>query len=357
LKPATRVPFVTLSLIAVNIIVAFVMLLRAGGSEDFGFLSSAPTLISVFTSIFVHANVLHLMGNMIFLAAVGAAVEIATGSLRFLAVYLLSGLGGILVFWLSTRMVTDGSPLVGASGCIAGCATYYSVRYTKFRVPLAPKRSATVAGVTIAWLVLQVAGALITIGEPVHRSGFFAHLGGAMLGLLLGVFFRSPDLGDRKLGHQVLEALNDRGVSVQIQHAQNHLKDHPEDIEMQLRLAEQYREIGDHSDEGKTLLAVLFVLSGESLHATIIRLFDLKLVDQMSPQKRRQLADRVEKPLAIKLLSTVASMPKSEKQRPEALLELSKLLTGDDSARMVDLLRADYPTHPATEIAKKMGLR
>jgi Rhomboid family len=298
------------------------------------------------------------MGNMVFLAAVGAAVEIATGSVRFLVVYLFSGICGVALFWLSVRHNLEAPPLVGASGCIAGCAVYYSLRYTKFRVPLAPKASATVAWVTFAWLLMQVIGAVIRIGEPLHASSFFAHLGGALGGMILGLLFRAPDLGAQKLGHQVYEALNDHGPAAQIAHLKEHLKAHPEDLAMHLKLAEEYQEMGDVKDEVLTLKGVLFQLKGEHADAAVSRLLELKQLGDIAPIRRRQLADNVSGSVASKVLWTIADMPKAEPQRPEALLELVGRLREDspkDSARALDLLKSDYPSHSAMEIAKQRG--
>ncbi len=326
--------------------------------DSYGFKATESSIWTSFTSMFMHANAIHLLGNMVFLAAVGAAVEIATGSLRFIAVYLFSGLCGVALFWLSVRHNVDAPPLVGASGCIAGCAVYYSLRYTKLRVPLAPKASATVAWVTLAWLLMQLIGAVVRIGEPLHASGFFAHLGGAIGGMILGLVFRAPDLGSQKLGHQVYEALNHLGPAAQVSHLQEHLKAHPEDLAMHLKLAEEYRGMGDHKDEAATLLGIIMQLSGEPADHAAERLIELRKMSDIAPIRRRQLADKLSNPVAMKVLWSIADMPKSEPQRPEALLELVGLSREDapkDSARALEILKADYPSHSAMEIAKQRG--
>jgi membrane associated rhomboid family serine protease len=345
-------------LIVANILAAFFVLIRPELIDTYGFKATEPSLVTVFSSMFVHANAIHLLGNMVFLAAVGVAVEIATGSGRFLVVYLFSGLLGVVMFWLSVRHNIDAPPLVGASGCIAGCAVYYSLRYTKFRVPLAPKASATVAWVTLAWLVMQVIGAVIRVGEPLHSSSFFAHLGGAIGGMIVGFVFRAPDLGSQKLGHQVYEALNDQGPAAQIHHLKQHLVAHPEDIEMNLKLADEYRQMGDRSDEISTLKSVLYQLKGEKADTAVIRLFELKSLDDIAPVRLRQLADNLSNALAAKVLWTIVAMPKTEPQRPEALLDLVGRSRDDypeESAKALDLLKEDYATHSVMEIAKQRG--
>lgn len=72
---------------------------------------------------FLHGDMNHLLGNMVFLILTGFAVEAAIGSLRFLSFYLLSGIGGGLLFALTAEPNSAG--LVGASGAISGVMTMY----------------------------------------------------------------------------------------------------------------------------------------------------------------------------------------------------------------------------------------
>ena len=73
---------VTLILIVANLLAAFAVLGIPDLITKLGFHSDAPAVRSALTSLFIHANVVHLLGNMVFLAAVGAAVEMASGSVR-----------------------------------------------------------------------------------------------------------------------------------------------------------------------------------------------------------------------------------------------------------------------------------
>lgn len=355
---AKRIPWVTLLLIGINIIAAFLAVFTVNFIESYGFQATNPSLLTVFSNQFVHANAVHLMGNMVFLAAVGAAVEIATGAPRFTLVYFASGFFGTVTYWLAMRSTADGPMLVGASGAIAGCATYFSLRYTKLRVPLAPKRSLTVAWITIIWIGFQLLGAVIRIGEPIHASGFLAHIGGAVGGLLLGIVFKAPDMGSLQLGHEVYDALNDRGPMAQIEHLKKHLSDHPEDMKMHLALAEQYKLVGDSEDEKKTLLGIVQKTKNEELDSIIFRLDELGSLDSIPPSRRRIIADQASTKAALKLLWSVAKLPKSDSQRPEALLEIIRIgreHAEEDGRIALELLKADYELHPTLEIAKKRG--
>jgi hypothetical protein len=176
--------------------------------------------------------------------------------------------------------------------------------------------------------------------------------------MILGLVFRAPDLGSQKLGHQVYEALNDHGPAAQIDHLRQHLKNHPDDFAMQLKLADEYRAMGDQKDEIATLKAIVFNVVGEQADATVSRLLELKQLGDIAPIRLRQLADKLSSPVAAKVLWSIANMPKSEPQRPEALLELVARLREDapqDSARALNILKTDHESHSAMEIAKQRG--
>ena len=82
-----------------------------------------PPFVTLITYQFFHADIVHLVGNMVFLWVFGDDIERALGRLRFLAFYLLSGIVGGLVFVANdphTRI-----ELIGASGAIAGVVIGY----------------------------------------------------------------------------------------------------------------------------------------------------------------------------------------------------------------------------------------
>lgn len=82
--------------------------------------------------MFLHGGVMHLVGNMVFLVAVGFLVEMALGSLMLLGLYLLTGLGAAALFVLLNP--GQAVPLVGASGAIAGLMGLLAVIYGRQRI-------------------------------------------------------------------------------------------------------------------------------------------------------------------------------------------------------------------------------
>ncbi len=200
-------PFATLGLIGLNLIIFFFQLqlgedatLRLfwqGGAipaklsqvKLFGSWQSLKLLATMFTSLFLHAGWVHLIGNLLFLWVFGEALEDELGHWRFLGFYLFCGFFSLLIHALVASRLSV--PIIGASGAIAGLLGAYLIRY-----PQAPVQTlvyllvrfqivAVPAYVWLGfWLLLQFYG--LRQGGPV---AWFAHLGGFLTGLLaVGLF-------------------------------------------------------------------------------------------------------------------------------------------------------------------------
>lgn len=355
-----RLPLVTLLLIAAALFAAFSVVIDPDLVVQFGFRSNHPTVFSAFTSLFLHANLFHLLGNMVFLAAVGAAVELATGSLRFVIVYFIGGLAGVALHFVMTRHNIEPAPLIGASGCISSCAAYYSVRYTRLRVPVAPKLAISVAAVTAVWLALQFVGAVVKLGDTGGTS-FWAHLGGFSAGALLSLVFRTPDLEQLKLGHEVLERMNDRGPGASAFAAERHLEQHPNDVKALWSLADAQSALGEGTAESKTLLKLIDLTSETERGEAVRRLCKIGRVSSLTALKRLQIADQCRESapdVTRALLRSVVEGPDDEPQRPDAILALVGIDRDDQPEKAEELLAElvrTYPIHPAVELARKRG--
>ncbi len=93
----------------------------------FGFHSKQISLVQLITSQFLHGDIQHLLGNMVFLILVGFAVEAALGRGVFLAYYLISGIGSALLY--AAMAPVGGGSLIGASGSISGVMAMYVVLF------------------------------------------------------------------------------------------------------------------------------------------------------------------------------------------------------------------------------------
>ncbi|MBB6521732.1 rhomboid family intramembrane serine protease [Pseudoteredinibacter isoporae] len=95
-------------------------------SIELGLIPQHSSLITVFSHQFLHGDIMHLVGNMLFLFICGFAVEAAIGPLRFLLLYIASGVGaGLIYSGIEVASSRGGIPLVGASGAISGVMAMY----------------------------------------------------------------------------------------------------------------------------------------------------------------------------------------------------------------------------------------
>jgi membrane associated rhomboid family serine protease len=152
-------------------------------------------IISLFTSMFLHGGVLHILGNMLFLWVFGASVEDHLGHIPYLMFYLICGLGAgvthILANWGSTV------PSIGASGAISGVMGAYIVLFPRSKIlTLVPIIifffTVRLPAVLILgyWFLIQFLSGFFSLGE-VDQTGvaWWAHIGGFLLGALLAFGF------------------------------------------------------------------------------------------------------------------------------------------------------------------------
>lgn len=189
---------ITTWLIVINVAVFLVDPItgrRRGGAgifETYGYFSAATAVYGLqlwrfITSQFLHANITHIAFNMLTLYFFGPVLEAYLGRWRFLAFYLLSGIGGgIGYLLLLAAHVLRGGPyteLIGASAAIFGVLVGVAVTAPNLRVmliiPPIPMRMKT-----LAWIFIAIAVVTI-IMQGSNAGGQAAHLGGAGVGFLL----------------------------------------------------------------------------------------------------------------------------------------------------------------------------
>jgi rhomboid protease GluP len=128
----------------------------------------------LFTSMFVHASIFHLVGNMLFLLIFGLRGEEMFSLPEYLGIYILGGLAGNLLY---LGLGPLGIPAVGASGAIfsmfAAC-----VMYDRRSI-----RQSIVGGIAFAFFLF-----FMNIGE---NTNLLAHFGGLVVGLVLGYIIAS----------------------------------------------------------------------------------------------------------------------------------------------------------------------
>jgi membrane associated rhomboid family serine protease len=197
--------YVTLGLIALNTLVWAVTAL-SGETGDFtnaavlglgyipavanGFVDLAPGLSIVpeeatyVTYAFLHADIWHLAGNMLFLWVFGDNIEDAMGHVRFLIFYLLCAAAGALAHGLLEPH--SEAPLIGASGAVAGVIAAYLVLHPKVRVwvlILGRIPMPLPAFIPLAiWILVQL---YMVVANPDGAVSWAAHIGGIIAGGVL----------------------------------------------------------------------------------------------------------------------------------------------------------------------------
>lgn len=150
-----------------------------------------PPAATLITSLFLHGDLLHLIGNMLYLWVFGDNIEDSMGHARFLFFYLLCGVLASLVHVAFAPI--SPVPTIGASGAISGVLGGYLVLHPRARV-LVPvllciPMYIPAALLLVIWFVFQV---MSVAADPGSGAGvaWWAHIGGFVAGAILVVPFR-----------------------------------------------------------------------------------------------------------------------------------------------------------------------
>lgn len=352
---ARRAPIAVITLIGVDIAMAYVTTLRPDLILTLGFVPAAPTLVGALASWFVHANLLHLAGNMIFLAAVGPSVEHSAGTWRFLAVFAAGGLTGVLAEKLLAP--TSTTPMVGASGCIAACIAYFAVRHYRVRATLGPGVRVPVAAIVAIWVALQVLGGVFQVGDaPTGGTSYWAHLGGFLAGLLLSVIFGAPKMVRAEADRDAEAGTWSQGAGATVRQANQATQQEPSDREALWAKARAERELGDRDGEVEALVVLARGCPTDEVGEVYPRLAELNALTAVASVDLLKAADvpGLAVSVAHQLRSLVAFERESDPLRPEALLALAAG-EGADAERARHAIANEFPLHPVAEVARRRG--
>jgi membrane associated rhomboid family serine protease len=205
--PSRTRPVVTISLIVLNTAVYFYLLQLDETSLQrlvfgHGVIPARFAFADAITSLFLHADIVHIGGNMVFLWIFGDNVEDRLGHLRYLAFYLLCGIAGALAQTFAEP--ASFVPMIGASGAIAGVMGAYFLLYPHSRVltvvflvfflDIIEIPAVFLLGV---WFLLQLAHGALASDLPGGGIAFWAHAGGFVVGVLVGTVLRLRAPADR----------------------------------------------------------------------------------------------------------------------------------------------------------------
>ena len=158
-----------------------------------GMVMASPAYATLFTSMFLHGDWMHLIGNMLYLWVFGHNIEDVMGHAKYVFFYLTCGILATL-----SQALTDPSatvPMIGASGAISGVLGAYLLLFPRARIlVLIPVLGITkvAAGFVLGlWFVMQLFSEGMSIGSTGGGVAFFAHIGGFLAGMaLIGLFKR-----------------------------------------------------------------------------------------------------------------------------------------------------------------------
>jgi membrane associated rhomboid family serine protease len=148
-------------------------------------------LHTLFTSLFLHADIFHIGGNMLYLYIFGDNIEDFLGHLHFLLFYFVCGIVADFAHILSV-VFTAGLqiPTLGASGAISGVMGAYILLYPRARIEtLVLTIVITVVSIPAVfflgfWFILQLLYTWLDMGGNV---AYWAHIGGFVAGMILGL--------------------------------------------------------------------------------------------------------------------------------------------------------------------------
>jgi membrane associated rhomboid family serine protease len=213
-NPTTITPFVTIALIAANVVVFFYQMslgpevaqrfvyafaaipaVIVGSRELPAAVEVLPPAMTLVTSMFLHGSIMHLGGNMLYLWIFGNNIEEAMGHARYVVFYLVAGMLASAAHIVANLNSTI--PSLGASGAISGVLGAYLLLYPRAQVlTLIPlgflmRLMYIPAGFALGiWFLLQLLSGSMSGGQG-GGVAWWAHIGGFVAGMaLVGLFKR-----------------------------------------------------------------------------------------------------------------------------------------------------------------------
>jgi len=202
-NPIHIIPFSTILIISLNMLVFIMQLLSGEDSRSIVYSYGAipqniigsqssqpiPASLTIFTSMFMHGGVFHIVWNMLYFWIFGNNIEEILGHTRFILFYLFCGVAAALSHILLSP--DSNVPMIGASGAVSGMLGAYILLF-----PMAQVRTIVLLGFYITvvripalivigfWAIIQVVSGLLSQGNAAQGGiAFFAHVGGFIAGL------------------------------------------------------------------------------------------------------------------------------------------------------------------------------
>ncbi|MGF1503995.1 MAG: rhomboid family intramembrane serine protease [Anaerolineae bacterium] len=206
-NPSRQFPIMTVTLIVLNVLMFILHYLIVPDPRAFTLMwalipaqvTSTPfapdVFVDFFSSMFMHGDLAHIGGNMLYLWIFGDNVEDTLGHIGFVAFYLVTGIAAALTHIALGLPSTI--PTLGASGAISGVLGAYLLLFPRARVRTAifmfrffTVRELPALFVLGFWFVYQVALGFLSLGSEGGGVAYGAHVGGFVAGFLLMLVLR-----------------------------------------------------------------------------------------------------------------------------------------------------------------------
>ena len=202
-NPRVLIPFVTYFIIGLNVLVfiyQYFIIQGAQLSENFiytyALIPANPSILTIFSSMFMHGGFTHIIFNMWFLWIFGDNIESVLGHKKYLLFYFLCGIGA----GLSQIQIDPEStiPMVGASGAIAGVLGAYLFRFPRATVHVLVILIVFITFIRVPamivigfWFLSNLTAGIGTLGiEQTGGTAWFAHIGVFISGVLFNYLFK-----------------------------------------------------------------------------------------------------------------------------------------------------------------------
>ena len=193
MQPKKKVPFVTITFVAINVIV-YLLLELVGDTENSNFMIQMgavwPPYVKdgeywrLLTATFMHFGFEHILNNMLVLACAGPILEQGLGHIKYLFLYLIAGVGGSTLSYLQMLQNGENSVSAGASGAIFGI-----IGALLWIVIVHKGRYETLTGRGLLFMIVISLYYGMTSGDVDN----WAHIGGLLMGFVLAVIlYRKP---------------------------------------------------------------------------------------------------------------------------------------------------------------------
>ncbi len=191
-NPRSRFPFVNFLFIIINVVVFFVSLSAFESFiNTYGFKPAEFSLLTLFTSMFLHGGIAHIFGNMWFLYIFGDNIEDKFGHFKYIVFYILSGIAASILHFILN--INSNIPAVGASGAISGVLGAYIVLFPKAKVHVIGRfYSGKVSAFFMLgiWFLFQLISGTFSLFGAQSGIAFFAHIGGFVFGVFVAWIYK-----------------------------------------------------------------------------------------------------------------------------------------------------------------------